>query len=104
MEAKHGKKPDKGTSNSKSDAENTHARMETNLPNKRKFSHSVQKKLHCEHYQKNGHTKDHLWKLHPKLVPKSKNGKKFLMSQATKVEEKEIDSALYVDDRVSLMV
>ena len=59
MEAKHGKKPDEGASTSKSKVEKTHARMETNLPNKRKFSHSVQKKLHCEHCQKNGHIKDH---------------------------------------------
>lgn len=34
------------------------------------------KKPTCSHYKKEGHVKDHCWKLHPKLKPKSSYNKK----------------------------
>jgi hypothetical protein len=57
--------------------------------------------LHCEHYKKNGHNKEHYWALHPKNFSKSNTRRKFL--EVHKVEGKEI-GASDVDEKSSWMV
>jgi hypothetical protein len=57
--------------------------------------------LHCEHYKKNGHNKEHYWALHPKIFSKSNTRRKLL--EVHKVEGKEI-GASDVDDKISWMV
>eukprot|EP01018_Ginkgo_biloba_P007775 Gb_20595 [translate_table: standard] len=104
IEAKHGKRTVETANTSKSERRKTQAKKGPSPPNKRKFSHTTQKGIQCEHCHVHGHKKGQCWKSHHELILKNKVGKRLLISHSTKVQGKEIQSTSYLDDKVFFMV